>query len=111
MVTPAEEGDEPIYNLATECEKLFEQGASLGLLAESGAVHLWEEHRERFVTWAGYLGVFADRTLCLDRRLEHRPTLKDLVLRLLDIMWRNLAQGENFFRPPHTAPVALSPFP
>lgn len=92
---PSAAGDEePIYNLATECEELFEKGACLGSLAEAGAVQLWEEHRERFTTWAAYLGVFAKRSLCLDRRLEHHPTLQDLVLRLLDILRGNLTCGK-----------------
>lgn len=95
MATSAEEDEEPIYHLATECEGLFEKGASRGSLAEAGAVRLWEEYQERFTTWAAYLGVFAKRSLCLDRRLEHHPTLQDLVLQLLDILRRNLARSKD----------------
>lgn len=95
MDTSVEEDDEPIYGLSIECEALFEKGSCLGSLAEAGAVLLWEEHRERFTTWASYLGVFAKRSLSLDRRLEHHPTLRDLVLRLLDILHRNLTRGKD----------------
>lgn len=103
MEPSVEEDDEPIYSLATECEALFEKGACLDSLAETGAVLLWEEHKERFTTWAAYLGVFAKRNLCLDRRLEHHPTLQDLVLRLLDILQRNLTRGKHVPRLPQTS--------
>ncbi len=48
------------------------------------------ELRQRFANWAAFLGVFAESTVCLDRKLRHHVEIQDQVLRLLDIMERNL---------------------
>ncbi len=98
MAAPVDEDEEPIYTLASECEKLFEEGTFEVNLRASEAVHLWQECQERFTAWSAYLGVFARQNLCLDRRLQHHPELQDLVLRLLDILRINLVQGRQVAR-------------
>ncbi|KAH7153735.1 WD40-repeat-containing domain protein [Fusarium sp. MPI-SDFR-AT-0072] len=91
------EQDESIYRLAYECEKLFNQRIAEQELQESsqyniGTSPLLTELRHRFITWAAHLGVFAKKSLCLDRRLINLPDLQDLVVRLLDTLRRMLAQ-------------------
>jgi len=91
------EQDESIYRLAVECEKLFNQRIDEQQLQESspygiGISSLLTELRGRFLTWAAHLGVFAKKSLCLDRRLSNLPDLQDLVVRLLDTLRRMLAQ-------------------
>ncbi|KAL8294204.1 hypothetical protein RB597_008036 [Gaeumannomyces tritici] len=91
-VTPKDE--EPIFELATECEKRFdEQIKQLKQLkdnGEPGRATALAELRQRFASWAAYLGVFAESGMCLDRRLRHHVAIQDQVLRLLDIMEQNL---------------------
>jgi hypothetical protein len=93
------EQDESIYQLAYECEKLFKQRIAEQELQESsqyniGTSPLLIELRHRFITWAAHLGVFAKKSLCLDRRLSNLPDLQDLVVRFLDTLRRMLAQRE-----------------
>src|SRR5262249_7668922 len=86
--------NEPIYNLAEECETLFQQRLSQPESSLASDVQALGEYQQRFISWTAYLGVFAKRSVCLDRRLRHHPDLQDLVLRLLDILKTNLSQSE-----------------
>ncbi|PGH17688.1 hypothetical protein AJ79_01050 [Helicocarpus griseus UAMH5409] len=85
------EQDEPIFDLATRCEELF--ATQISLLNDhnepNGAKSLWELNH-RFAAWAAFLGVFAESNVCLDRRLQHHAEIQDQVLRLLDILEKNL---------------------
>ena len=94
MAASAEDEDDTIYNLAGECEKLFQQ-ESLELESRGAeALRLFDEYQQRFTAWTAYLGVFAKRSICLDRRLRHHPDLQDLVVRLLDILKTNLIRSQ-----------------
>ncbi|KAH8779029.1 hypothetical protein BGZ57DRAFT_761073, partial [Hyaloscypha finlandica] len=86
--TPAlpEEDDEPIFSLAEDCEALFQQEISRLESEESKELRLLEERQQRFTAWTAYMGVFAKRSLCLDRKLRHHPDLQDLVLRLPQVV-------------------------
>lgn len=85
------ESGEPIYELASECEKLFsEQISRLKDEANLNGVKVVGEYQQRFSAWAAFLGVFAVPEMCLDRRLQRHADIQDLALRLLDIMKRNL---------------------
>jgi hypothetical protein len=53
---------------------------------------LFAEFQQRFSIWAAHLGVFAQKSQCLDTRLRNLPDLQDLVARLLDILRRSLQQ-------------------
>lgn len=82
---------EPIFNLAVECENLY--AAQILKLKEdnkANSVTILSELNQRFATWAAFLGVFAASKICLDRRLRHHVEIQEQVLRLLDIMKRNL---------------------
>ncbi|KAL6859273.1 hypothetical protein J3F83DRAFT_749592 [Trichoderma novae-zelandiae] len=85
------ESSEPIFELASECEQLFSQQVSrLRGEADPNATKAVGEFQQRFSAWAAFLGVFAVPEMCLDRKLQHHVEIQDLVLRLLDIMKRNL---------------------
>ncbi|KAL7935628.1 hypothetical protein V8C35DRAFT_333533 [Trichoderma chlorosporum] len=85
------ESSEPIYELASECEKLFSEHVSkLKNGADLNGSRVVGEYQQRFSAWAAFLGVFAVPEMCLDRRLQRHVDIQDLVLRLLDIMKRNL---------------------
>ena len=88
-ITPTQ-NEEPIFELATECEKRFVEQISRLRDGEPNNAKFIEEYQQRFATWAAFLGVFAEQNVCLDRRLRHHVEIQDLVLRLLDIIERNL---------------------
>ncbi|KAK4083834.1 transcriptional regulator family: GATA type zinc finger [Trichoderma aggressivum f. europaeum] len=95
------ESGEPIYELASECEKLFsEQISRLKDEENLNGAKVVGEYQQQFSAWAAFLGVFAVPEMCLDRRLQRHADIQDLALRLLDIMKRNLTylfEPENAF--------------
>ncbi|KAL6795426.1 hypothetical protein J3E68DRAFT_450387 [Trichoderma sp. SZMC 28012] len=88
------EGEDLLYNLAYECEGLFDQlqEAFQNTQSEVATVELCAEFQQRFAVWAAHLGVFARKSQCLDTRLRNHPDLQDLVARLLDVLRRSLQQ-------------------
>ncbi|KAK1238013.1 hypothetical protein MKX08_002592 [Trichoderma sp. CBMAI-0020] len=85
------EPTEPIFELATECEALFsEHVLRLKNESDSNGAKVVGEYQQRFSAWAAFLGVFAVPEMCLDRRLRSHVEVQDLVVRLVDIMKRNL---------------------
>ncbi|KAK2799726.1 hypothetical protein FQN50_008374 [Emmonsiellopsis sp. PD_5] len=86
------EFDAPIFELGVECEKLYaEQISKLNDDDQPNGAKTLGELNHRFAAWAAFLGVFAESNVCLDRRLRYHVEVQDQVLRLLDIMQRNLA--------------------
>jgi len=89
------EEEEPIFELASSCGRLF--GEQLHQLEDHGATPgaiILAELRERFANWAAFLGVLAEPSTCLDRRLRRHGVIQDQVLRLLDIIAQNLTFRE-----------------
>ncbi|KAH6896663.1 hypothetical protein B0T10DRAFT_544103 [Thelonectria olida] len=94
------QSEEPIFELAGECERLFEERISrLKDNNDQNDAQLLGEYQQRFATWAAFLGVFAESKVCLDSRLRHHVEIQDLVLRLLDTMERSLT---HLFEPDDT---------
>ncbi|KAK2786760.1 hypothetical protein FQN53_006236 [Emmonsiellopsis sp. PD_33] len=84
--------DDPIFELAVECETLYaEQISKLNDDDQPNGAKTLGELNHRFAAWAAFLGVFAESNVCLDRRLRYHVEIQDQVLRLLDVMQRNLA--------------------
>ncbi|KAK2738470.1 hypothetical protein FQN55_000524 [Onygenales sp. PD_40] len=84
--------DGPIFELAVECETLYaEQISKLNDDDQPNGAKTLGELNHRFAAWAAFLGVFAESNVCLDRRLRYHVEIQDQVLRLLDVMQRNLA--------------------
>ncbi|KAL4734586.1 hypothetical protein BDV11DRAFT_174632 [Aspergillus similis] len=82
---------EPVFELAVECEKLYT--SQINFFNDAGnenAAKMLSDLYQRFSSWAAFLGVFAESNVCLDRRLRRHADIQDQVLRLLDIMRRNL---------------------
>ncbi|KAJ0414790.1 hypothetical protein BJY00DRAFT_18664 [Aspergillus carlsbadensis] len=85
------EQQEPIFELATECERIYTaQMSRLSSGDDQNATELLSELYKRFSTWAAFMGVFAEANVCLDRRLRRHIEIQDQVLRLLDLMEKNL---------------------
>ena len=94
MTASAADGDDTIYNLAGECEALFQKESFKLESRGAETLRLFNEYQQRFAAWTAYLGVFAERSICLDRKLRHHPDLRDLVMRLLDVLKTNLIESQ-----------------
>ncbi|KAF2969199.1 hypothetical protein GQX73_g4309 [Xylaria multiplex] len=78
-----------ISSQARECKSLFTR--YLEPSASPRAFHEKVQSAERrFLNWAEFLRVFADEEICLDRRLQYQPDVKDLVMSMLQVLRRNL---------------------
>ncbi|KAH6607650.1 hypothetical protein Trco_003963 [Trichoderma cornu-damae] len=88
------DSEDLLYNLAYECEGLFDQLQEAFRItkSETTIAELCVEFQQRFAIWAAHLGVFARRSQCLDTRLRNLPDLQDLVARLLDVLRLTLRQ-------------------
>ncbi|KAK2849628.1 hypothetical protein FQN49_005573 [Arthroderma sp. PD_2] len=82
---------EPIFSLAWDCDDLIRECLFYSKVDESTKVRM-EDYERRFNAWWEYLGVFAERKGNLDYRLIHQPEIRDIVLRLLLILKRNLTE-------------------
>ncbi|KAF5021966.1 hypothetical protein F66182_6006 [Fusarium sp. NRRL 66182] len=82
-------GAQDIYTQALESKRL--------LAAYAGSSRLFTqkvaEYQRRFLAWASFLGVFAQESVCLDRRLQNDPEIKGLVLSMLWVLNRNIQRG------------------
>lgn len=84
-----------LYNLACECETLFnDRLAELRSQNSVSDIELVGEYQHSFAAWAANLGVFARKSQSLDTRLEDYPDIVDITARLLDIIRRSLSQRE-----------------
>jgi len=93
MAKAIEEVGDTIYTFAADCEELFSQ-VHAQLKAKIPAItNLFQEYQHRFVSWTAYLGIFADKSVCLDRRLRRYPEVQDIIVRLLDVVYSSLQQG------------------
>jgi hypothetical protein len=108
---------ERIYNLATVCNRLFNQvQAPVSKDREADKTSRFanpkiiDEYQQRFWAWARGQGVFAELRLSLDWKLRNHPELEELVVFLLDIIKTNLTdvhkqsiQQQNFSSRTHNA--------
>lgn len=86
--------DDAIRKLAIKCEELFDPIDAHSSVLNSKSAYLLTDYEQRFAAWAVHMGVFARPSQSLDRRLYGRPDLRDLVIRLLDILQQILARCE-----------------
>ncbi|KAL2673798.1 hypothetical protein Neosp_012242 [[Neocosmospora] mangrovei] len=91
MTTDIRAVEEPIYEVAIECEKQFEkQIARFNQVGDGNGAALLTELSQQFSVWANSMKVFVDGDLCLDRKLQGHTEIQDQVLRGLDLMQANL---------------------
>ncbi|KAL2808196.1 hypothetical protein BJX63DRAFT_42789 [Aspergillus granulosus] len=82
---------EPIFELASECESIYaKQITAFNDAGDENAAKIISDMYQRFVSWAAFLGVFAESNVCLDQRLHRYVDIQEQVILLLDIMRRNL---------------------
>lgn len=84
-----------IYHAGLNCNQLFDkclaqivEPRTSSLIGESAFTigRLARDHQARFQAWSSYLGVFAEQTICLDRRLSNSEDIRDMVMDLLHII-------------------------
>ncbi|KAK6535595.1 hypothetical protein TWF694_002050 [Orbilia ellipsospora] len=92
----SDEADQRIYDLAEDCEHLFEESLLAFSRVSDKEYRVVLEHQQRFDRWAGFLGVFAVQQTSLDSRLRNTPDIRDLVIQLLGTLKRNLQHALNF---------------
>lgn len=52
-----------------------------------------EDWQDRFNAWASYLGVFAEDSISLDRRLVNHPDIRGMIIKLLEVLRSSLETG------------------
>ncbi|KAF3166453.1 hypothetical protein TWF788_011619 [Orbilia oligospora] len=81
-----------IYHLSRRCETLLTD--LLSVLSQNQNTQtecrVVQEYQQRFECWAGYLGVFAPPQASLDSRLQYRFDAEDQVLKLLELVEKNV---------------------
>lgn len=98
-----EDETQPIRLMAGDCSELFEKYLShpsssakytLPSTVSSEVIRFLQELKDRFDAWSSFLGVFAATNACLDYRLRRHPALQDMIIRLLDVLRRNIYLGK-----------------
>jgi len=79
-----------IYSQARQCQKLFVEYLNRPRAYRKRV----SDSQHRFLTWASFLGVFANVSASLDARLRRAPEIKELVLAMLRVLKRNLERGK-----------------
>lgn len=86
---------QPIYDTTLKYDELFAEciaqiaePRTSSLIGESAVAigRLAREHQARFWAWSSYLGVFAEKDVCLDRRLSSSKNIRAMVMDLLRII-------------------------
>jgi hypothetical protein len=91
------EDAKPILEFAVKCERLYT--VHIARLEEDNRANdaaILSEFSQRFAARAAFVGVFAESRICLDRRLRNHGEIQERILRLLDLMERNLTFGMTF---------------
>ena len=72
----------------------------LGTQPTYEASQFLREYDSRFIAWCSFMSVFAGSEACLDHKLRDHSALQDMILRLLDVLRRNLYLSKlNFLFP------------
>ncbi|KAI0857486.1 hypothetical protein F4860DRAFT_357228 [Xylaria cubensis] len=93
MPSAEENEGQEISDWARRCEELFQKLQST-LVGHGGiGTHhrTLRDYSQRFELWAGFIGVFADGGASLDNRLRFYPEVRNLVLKMLRLLERNLS--------------------
>ncbi|KAI0186319.1 hypothetical protein EV127DRAFT_439039 [Xylaria flabelliformis] len=90
----ADDGHE-ILDWARRCHESFQKLLSTQVSHDGIGTHYRtaRDYSQRFELWAGFIGVFADGSASLDYRLRFYPEVRDLVLKMLKLLERNLSHG------------------
>lgn len=80
---------------ARQCVDLFHQCLSQSQqLGHGPSDALVEDQCGRFMIWASNIGVFAAGHASMDHRLREAPDIKDLLIRLLEVLLGHIDKSE-----------------
>lgn len=79
-----------IFGLSSSCSQLFDKYLQRPDTASKSTV---EDLQHRFDLWTAYVGAFASPGASLDDRLRFNDEIKAMVMKLLDMLQRNLQSG------------------
>jgi hypothetical protein len=79
-----------IFDLSSACSLLFDKYLQHPDTASKSAV---EDFQARFKLWTAYIGAFASPGASLDDRLRFHDEIKAMVMKLLEMLQRNLQIG------------------
>ena len=87
--------EKPIHLLADECMEIFDECLARSVTSHqhplsAQVLRTIKQYQHRFDGWCTFLGVFADENSALDYRLRQHVALKDMIIRLLDVLRQNL---------------------
>ncbi|KAK7718128.1 hypothetical protein SLS63_010513 [Diaporthe eres] len=95
LISDPEDGyDEPILSAAKECESNFTTSLKFMESNQPSREDFLRKFQAKFLDWAAYLGVFAEKGASLDHRLKRHQQYRDLVLLLLDTLNSCLIQSK-----------------
>jgi len=83
-------GPGPICLLSRDCDKFLRGCLDSPTPYGAAVTSQVEEFYHRFDSWTAFLCVFETEKPCLDDRLEGVPAVQDMVIRLLEILRRNV---------------------
>lgn len=84
-----------ISDVARECWDLFSRLLGCPGTEEATTKRLITEYQQRYASWLGYLGVFAQNNLSLDHRLRNTAEVRSLLVQQLHLAKRNLNTGQS----------------
>ncbi|TRX94161.1 hypothetical protein FHL15_004929 [Xylaria flabelliformis] len=93
MPSSKENEGQELFDWARRCEELFQKLLSTLVCCGGIGTHhrTLRDYSQRFALWAGFIGVFADGGASLDNRLRFYPDVRNLVLKMLKLLQRNLS--------------------
>lgn len=80
----------PILTLTWQCDELTDQSLAIARDSVQAIVPRLEDHKRRYVAWWEVSRVFAASNTNMDRLLQHKVIIRDIVIRLLVILRKNL---------------------
>lgn len=87
---PSLEAPSSIFELSSACAELFDKYLQNPDTASKNSV---EDFQDRFNLWTAYIGAFASPGASLDDRLRFHDEIKAMVVKLLNMLHRNLQSG------------------
>lgn len=80
----------PILTLTWQCDELTDRSLVIARDSVQAIVPRLEDYKRRYVAWWEVSRVFAASDKNMDRLLQHKAIIRDIVIRLLVILRKNL---------------------
>ncbi|KAF4944628.1 hypothetical protein FGADI_12566 [Fusarium gaditjirri] len=84
------EPDQPLRFLATDCNELFEQIINASSVNQQEIISKAIDYRDAFAALTSFLCIFHEPDSSLDYRLRRHESIKDIMIRLFELLRQNL---------------------